>query len=182
MRPRKSQERNPDESHADSAMTEEDSLNLTRGDKRKYDYQQDTEHDKCIRKCTTINILLVILFFAIFKLFVLIGNGYYTFRRVDRSDCFAQQDSHKPIPHRQEESDENITATFMIYIQIAFWITVMQVCLLIPSIKNPVVSSILCFLLVPDFILFIVLNVIIFKKSTSVCLGEYLSDEEVDSM
>ena len=68
----------------------------------------------------------------------------------------------------------------MIYIQIAFWVTVMQVLLLIPSIKNPVVSSLLCCLLIPDLVLFIVLNVIIFKRSTSVCLGEYLSDEEVD--
>ena len=50
------------------------------------------------------------MFFGIFKLFVLIGNGYYTFRRVDRSDCFAQTNSNKPIAHRQEESDENVTA------------------------------------------------------------------------
>ena len=68
----------------------------------------------------------------------------------------------------------------MIYIQIAFWITVMQAILLIPSIKNPVVSSILCFLLIPDLVLFIALNVIIFSKPSSVCLGEYLSDEEVE--
>ena len=120
------------------------------------------------------------MFFGIFKLFVLIGNGYYTFRRVDRSDCFAQTNSNKPIAHRQEESDENVTAQYMIYTQIAFWITAMQVILLLPSIKNPVVSSILCFLLIPDFVLFIALNVIIWRRTSSVCLGEYLSDEEVE--
>ena len=68
----------------------------------------------------------------------------------------------------------------MIYIQIAFYITAMQVILLIPSIKNPVVSSILCFLLIPDFILFIVLNVIIWRRPSSVCLGEFLGDDELE--
>ena len=126
------------------------------------------------------NILIFLAFFAFFKLFVLVGNGYYTFRRVDRSDCYAQQESNKPIAHRIDETDENVTFQYMIYIQIAFWFTVMQALLFCPSIKNPAVSKILCALLIPDFVLFIYLNVIIFKRSSSICLGEYLSDEEVD--
>jgi hypothetical protein len=58
----------------------------------------------------------------------------------------------------------------------------MQALLFFPSIKNPAVSKILCFLLVPDFVLFVYLNVIIWKRSSSVCLGEYLSDEELETM
>ena len=38
----------------------------------------------------------------------------------------------------------------------------------------------MCFLLIPDVILFVYLNVIIFKRSSHVCSGEYLTDEEIE--
>ena len=40
----------------------------------------------------------------------------------------------------------------------------------------------MCFLLIPDVILFVYLNVIIFKRSSHVCSGEYLTDEEIGSL
>ena len=63
-----------------------------------------------------INILILLFLFAMFKIFALVGNGYYTFRRVDRTDCYAQQESDKPIPHRIDDTDEDVTAQYMTYI------------------------------------------------------------------
>ena len=54
----------------------------------------------------------------------------------------------------------------------------MQALLFFPSIKNPAIQKLLCFLLIPDFILFIYLNVILIKRSSHICMGEYLTEEE----
>ena len=56
----------------------------------------------------------------------------------------------------------------------------MQVLLFFPSIKNPAIQKLMWCLLIPDMVLFIYLNVIIFKRSSHVCMGEYLTDEEIE--
>ncbi len=68
----------------------DDSLDFSRGEKRREQYNQESENDRRLRKCTMIDILILIFLFGLFKIFALIGNGYFTFRRVDRPDCFSQ--------------------------------------------------------------------------------------------
>jgi hypothetical protein len=70
---------------------------------------QDTINDRFIRKCTMINIIILLLIIALYKIFVLVGCGYYTFRKVDRPDCYASEESEKPTSKRIEESDKNVT-------------------------------------------------------------------------
>ena len=69
--------------------TESDALDLSRGEKRREKFAQESENDRRLRKYTMINILIFLFLFGLFKIFALIGNGYYTFRRVDRADCYA---------------------------------------------------------------------------------------------
>ena len=51
-----------------------------------------------------INIIILLLIIALYKIFVLVGCGYYTFRKVDRPDCFASEESEKPTSKRIDES------------------------------------------------------------------------------
>ena len=70
--------------------SDSEALDLSRGEKRREQYNQESENDRRLRKWTMINILILLFLFGLFKIFALIGNGYYTFRRVDRNDCYAQ--------------------------------------------------------------------------------------------
>ena len=70
--------------------SDSDILDLSRGEKRRERYDQESESDRRIRKWTMINILIFLFLFGLFKIFALFGNGYYTFRRVDRADCYSQ--------------------------------------------------------------------------------------------
>ena len=63
---------------------DEDTLGLDNcradGENHRRIYDEETEHDRCIRKCTMINLIILFLCFSIYKAFVLITFGYYTFR------------------------------------------------------------------------------------------------------
>eukprot|EP00355_Strombidium_rassoulzadegani_P004227 CAMPEP_0168621716 /NCGR_PEP_ID=MMETSP0449_2-20121227/7856_1 /TAXON_ID=1082188 /ORGANISM="Strombidium rassoulzadegani, Strain ras09" /LENGTH=64 /DNA_ID=CAMNT_0008662881 /DNA_START=31 /DNA_END=225 /DNA_ORIENTATION=- len=60
-----------------------------------------------------ISLLLLCLLLAVYKVMVLMGFGYLTFRRVERPDCYANNDSIKPNPNREDPADENVTQELM---------------------------------------------------------------------
>ena len=59
-----------------------------------------------------INILILVVFVAIFKIFILIAFGYYTFRHSDKPDCYAPEGSSRPTSKRIDETDTNVTREF----------------------------------------------------------------------
>ena len=63
-----------------------------------------------------INIIILLLLIALFKIFVIVGSGYYTFRKVDRPDCYASEDNDKPTSKRIEDSDKNVTLEYLLII------------------------------------------------------------------
>ena len=109
-----------------------------------------------------INILILVVFIGIFKVFVLIGFGYYTFRHSDKPDCYAPEDSTKPTSKRIDETDTNVTREFNLVFQFGFWLCIIQAFLFFPSLKSSTVQKMLCILIVPDVALFVFLNVVVF--------------------
>ena len=86
-----------------------------------------------------INILILVVFIGIFKVFVLIGFGYYTFRHSDKPDCYAPEDSTKPTSKRIDETDTNVTREFNLVFQFGFWLCIIQAFLFFPSLKSSTV-------------------------------------------
>ena len=125
-----------------------------------------------------VNILIFLILLGVFKLFVLVGYGYYTFRRVDRPDCYGNSDSGQPSPSRVDDSYENVTMEYLLILEIGFWITLFQFLLFLPSIQSQLVQKILCLLFIPDFALFIFLNCVILRNPAKACQGDHLADEE----
>ena len=82
------------------------------GEKRKQAFEMETSHDRCIRKCTMINILILLILLGIFKTVVLFGFGYYTFRDVDKPDCYAPDDSKVPQNKRYDDGDKNVSREY----------------------------------------------------------------------
>ena len=61
-----------------------------------------------------VNILIWLILFIIFKLLIIIGYGYYSFRHVDRPDCYASPDNDKPSNRKEDGSYENVTYQYML--------------------------------------------------------------------
>ena len=51
--------------------------------------------------------MILLILYALFKLFLLISYGYYAFRRVSWPDCYAHD--NKPYPKPVDKDDENVT-------------------------------------------------------------------------
>ena len=129
-----------------------------------------------------VNILIWLILFIIFKLLVIIGYGYYSFRHVERPDCYASADNERPSSRKEDGSYENVTFQYMLILQIGFWVAVFQAILLLPSIANKTVQKILLFTLIPDFALFIWLNVLLLRSPSQTCNGDALSDDDKASV
>ena len=115
------------------------------------------------------------------KIYAIVGFGYYTFRPVERPNCFASSGSSAPSSSRTDEQDENVTKEINLLMQMGFWLCLFQALLLIPSITNPLFGTILCFLTIPELAFFIYMNVTFLDRSTRICRGEYISQEEKDA-
>ena len=61
-----------------------------------------------------VNILIWLVLFIIFKLLVIVGYGYYTYRHVDRPECYASPDNDHPSSKREDDSYENLTWEYML--------------------------------------------------------------------
>ena len=59
-----------------------------------------------------INILILLVFIGVFKVLVLIGFGYYTFRDKDKLDCYASDDSKVPQNKRYDDGDKNVSREY----------------------------------------------------------------------
>ena len=125
-----------------------------------------------------INILILLLFLGIYKVFVLIGFGYYTFRHDDKPDCYAPDDSRTPQFKRYDDGDVNVSREFMLVFQFGFWLCMLQAFLFFPSIKSTTVQKLLCVLIIPDIALFIFMNVVVFQMSSRVCTGEFINEAQ----
>eukprot|EP00356_Strombidium_inclinatum_P006563 CAMPEP_0170493940 /NCGR_PEP_ID=MMETSP0208-20121228/14357_1 /TAXON_ID=197538 /ORGANISM="Strombidium inclinatum, Strain S3" /LENGTH=213 /DNA_ID=CAMNT_0010769925 /DNA_START=1 /DNA_END=638 /DNA_ORIENTATION=- len=160
------------------------SLDLSMGRIRKQelglDYHQESKADKRVRKCTMINIIILFLAIGLLKLLVLIGFGYFTFRRVDRPDCYASSEKDKPSPSREDDDYENVTWEYMLIIQIGFWLCVIEALLFFPSLKSKTVQNMLCFMIVPDVLLFLYLNYVVLRHPSRVCMGDYMTEGEIE--
>jgi len=66
------------------------------------DYLLETEEDRCIRKFSVINLFVLFLLLCIYKIFAVIGFGYFTFRNIERPNCYA--DATTTIPKSQREN------------------------------------------------------------------------------
>lgn len=57
-----------------------------------------------------INLIILFLAYAIYKSFVLITFGYYTFRHTDRPDCYASSSGdNMPLSKRVDGDSINVT-------------------------------------------------------------------------
>ena len=84
------------------------------GEQRMEDYLTETEHDRCIRKFSMINLLIVFVLYCGYILFAAVGFGYYTFHNFDKAHCYA--DANTTIPKSTRSNDDEDNVTEMIYV------------------------------------------------------------------
>ena len=91
-------------------------MGFQEGEQRRRRIDEETDNDRCIRKYTMCNILIVLLLLTIYKLYILIGFGYYTFKHQNREDCYADVESRKPVSEPIDDSNINVTFYYNIVI------------------------------------------------------------------
>ena len=70
------------------------------------------------------NIIILMVFYVLYKLIILVAFGYLTFRRVDRPDCYVSDESDKPSCVRNSPNDINVTYEYMFLIMVTFWLAI----------------------------------------------------------